>query len=338
MTLPAPLIALALAAAAQAAPPEIADLAQVKQSRPAMGSPFEVTAVHPDPATAEAAVVAAYAEIDRIEALISSWRESSETSAINRNAGQQPVAVSEELYQLIRRAIRVGALTAGAFDISFAALGGLWDFKAAEPRLPDPEAVERALADVNFHDIELNGDRLTVFLPRPGMRIGLGGIGKGYAANRAVAVLREMGASGGLVNAGGDLVAFGQDAEGASWRVAIADPINEGRVFAYLDLTEQAVVTSGDYERFVEIDGKRYAHILDPRTGYPVEGARSVTVICPDGELADALATSVFVLGPEAGLAIIDQLRGIEALVIDEGGKLHFSADLQSKFITNEDS
>jgi len=322
-----PVLALALPVTPPAAG------ATVKETRAAMGSPFEVTAVHADAAVARTAVERAYAEIERIEAFLSSWRETSETSAVNRAAGHGPVRVSQELFNLLRRSLRVSKLTGGAFDPTFAAAGALWDFQAATPRLPEAGALARALELVDYRRVRLDPEAVTVELPRPGMRIGFGGIGKGYAANRAVLVMQETGVAGALVNAGGDVVAYGHQDGGAPWRVGIADPLVAGRIFAYLEVTDQAVVTSGDYERFVVIDGERYAHILDPRTGWPVRGVRSVTVVCPDGELADALATAVFVLGVEEGLRLAEALHGVEALVVDGEGRIHYSSNLKARLL-----
>lgn len=307
-----------------------AGAATVKEARSKMGSDFEVTAVAGDEAVARRAVGAAYEEIERIEALISSWRETSETSRLNDRAGQGPVAVSAELRGLIRRSLKVSRLTGGAFDITFASAGKLWDFKSAAPRLPDPEIVKASVANVDYRLVTVDDEAGTVTLAREGVRIGFGGIGKGYAANRAVRVMKEAGATSGLVNAGGDLLAFGLQEDGSPWTVAIADPLHRDQVFAYLEVTDRAVVTSGDYERFFEIDGVRYAHILDPRTGYPVRGIRSVTILCPDAELADALATATFVLGKKEGLQLLDQLKGVEGLIVDGEGRLHFSANLES--------
>ena len=305
-----------------------------KSTRAKMGSPFSITAVADDEAAARAAVEAAFAEIDRIEERISSWREDSETSALNRNAGRGPMVVSDELFGLIRRSLSVSKLTGGAFDITFAGAGKLWDFRAKPPVLPDSEALKRGLAAVGYQRVKLDAEQRTVELSIPNSRIGFGAIGKGYAANRAAHVMKEMGIRSGLINAGGDLLAFGRQENGELWTIGLADPLNPDTVFARLDLTDQAVVTSGDYERFIEIDGDRYAHILDPRTGWPVRGVLSVTVVCPDGELADALATSVFVLGVKKGLELINRLRGVEALVIDDSGRLHPSESFQTLVVT----
>jgi thiamine biosynthesis lipoprotein len=306
----------------------------VRDARGKMGSQFEITAVHQDAEQAQKAIDAAYAEIDRIEAVISEWRPTSETSAINAAAGDHPVTVSNELFELIRRSLKVSELTGGAFDITWFSVGRLWDMKAAKK--PAAEAIAAALEDTGYRHLVLDPKKHSVFLDRAGTKIGFGAIGKGYAANRAARVLREAGATGGIVNASGDLCAFGKREDGSPWRIGIADPFHKDEAFAYVDLSELAIVTSGDYERYVEIDGKRYSHILDPRTGYPVEELRSVTIICPDAELADALATGVTVLGVERGLALVNRLKNVHAFLVDRDGKLHQSKDLQTLFTPTE--
>lgn len=321
--LPAVLAALAVASPAARA-------ATLKDPRGAMGSKFEITAVHADPEKARAAIDAAYAEIERIEAFLSEWRESSKVSEINRLAGTAPVEVSKELLHLVRRSLKVSALTDGAFDVTFHSVGRLWNFKSKSAPIPTGESIRAALADTGYRHVVLDEARSTVFLDRKGTRVGFGAIGKGYAANRAVFVLKEHGVTGGVVNAGGDLVVFGTQESGRPWRVGIANPLEKNRVFAWLETTEQAVVTSGNYENFIEVDGRRLSHILDPRTGWPVTELRSVTVVCPDGEVADALATGVSVLGVEKGLALVNRLNGVEAMLVDASGKIHFSRGLEA--------
>ena len=301
----------------------------VKEVRKKMGSGFEITVVAQSERAAWSHIEAAYAEIERLEAMISSWRDDSETSAVNRGAGLAPVRVSKDLLNLVRRSIRVSELTGGAFDITFASFGRLWDFSAETPTLPKNDELEAALKKVGYQKVVVDAAAQTVFLTEPGMRIGFGAIGKGFAANRAIELLRVRGASSGVVNAGGDLFAFGVRESGEPWTVAIADPKQRDETFAYLRVSDQAVVTSGDYESFFTIDGERYAHILDPRTGYPVRGLKSVTVVCPDAELADALATSVFVLGPDRGLALVDRLKNVEALLVTASDELLFSRNLR---------
>jgi len=310
--------------------------ATIRDSRPKMGSPFEITVIHRDPHRAREIMEAGFNEIDRLEAMISSWRPDSETSAVNRKAGIEPVPVSRDLFNLIRRSIKVSELTKGAFDLTFAAAGGLWDFESG--RKPDPKELEHALQLVDYRQVRLDPEPMTIYLPKPGMRLGFGAIGKGFAANRAIGMMKGLGAKAALVNAGGDLVATGVREDGRPWEISIADPRRPGHVIARLQITEQAIVTSGDYERFAMIDGQRYAHIIDPRHGNPVSHLASVTIICPDGELADALATAVFVMGPEEGMALVNRLRYIDAILITPQGEILFSRHIESKLLKDEAS
>jgi thiamine biosynthesis lipoprotein len=310
----------------------------VKRVAKCMGSRFEITAVASTDTAANAAIDAAYGEIERIEAMISSWRPDSYTSQVNRMAGQSPVVVPRELLQLVARAQKVSQLTEGAFDITFASYGRLWNFKADPPVLPSEDALAKAKVGVGFQHIELDRDQSSIFLRHPQTRLGFGAIGKGYAANRAVKVLKDSGLSAGLVNAGGDLLAFGVQEDGEPWQIVIANPRSRNQVFARLVIADQAVVTSGDYENYMVIDGKRYGHIINPKTGMPVEEVISATVFCPDAELADALATAVTVMGVERGMALINQLKHIEAVLIDADEEVHASNGIQAMMVTGEES
>lgn len=312
--------------------------ATVADVRTKMGSRFEIKAVHADPEHARRAIDRAWAEIDRIESMISSWQATSETSEVNRQAGKAPVEVSRELFDLVRRALKVSALTGGAFDITFAGVGKLWDFKSIEPQVPDADAIAEAIHHIDWRRVKLDPAARTIFLEDPGARMGFGAIGKGYAANRAAIVLKAEGIESGVINAGGDLLAYGMKEDGAPWDIGVLHPRDRSRLLAHLPLSETAVVTSGDYESYFLIDGKRYAHILDPRTGYPVSELISVTVVCPDAELADALATGLFVLGPEEGMVLVERLDGIEALMVGADGTVHLSTHLRSDHERTEPS
>ncbi|MEL6250388.1 MAG: FAD:protein FMN transferase [Bacteroidota bacterium] len=293
-----------------------------------MGSPFAITVVHEEEQKAWEAIKAAEIEIERVEALISSWKESSQTSAINRAAGKNAVKVDPELFQLISRAQKVSELSAGAFDISYASMDRIWKFDGSMKTLPTEDAISISVAKIDFQKVILDQEQQSVFLQEEGMRIGFGAIGKGYAANRAKKILREMGMTAGMVNAGGDLIAWGREEDGSLWKIAVADPTKEKKVLAWLEVDDKAVVTSGDYERYVILEGKRYAHIIDPRTGWPVQGLKSVSIICPDAEIADALATTVFVLGKEKGLELVEKLRGIECIIITDENEIVTSSKL----------
>lgn len=294
-----------------------------------MGSRFEVVVVDRNDLAAQRHIQAAIAEIKRIEQLISSWDKNSQTSAINRQAGIKPVMVDTELIQLIERSNRVSKLTQGAFDISFGSIDkSIWHFDGSLKKLPDAATAKKAVRLIDFRNIVIDKVNSTVWLKNKGMRIGFGAIGKGYAAEKAKALLQKRGVKNGIINAGGDLAAWGNQPNGKPWTIGIANPNFKNQAFARLAVKNQAVVTSGNYEKFVIIDGKKYTHIIDPRTGYPVTGLKSVTIICPNAELADALATSVFVLGKEVGLDLVNQLNGVEAILVDDAQKVHYSKNI----------
>ena len=295
-----------------------------------MGSRFDITVVGGSEAWANEKIDLAIAEIRRIEALISTWQEHSEASRINQEAGIQPVKVSEELFQLIERSVKVSDLTNGAFDITFGGLDKkIWRFDGSLTTLPDSAIAAQSIRLINYRNIILDKGEMTVFLKEQGMRIGFGAIGKGYAAEKVKGLLQREGVSAGIVNAGGDLTAWGTQANGHSWTVGIADPGAQDRAFSWLTIDNQAVVTSGNYEKYAIIDGKKYSHIVDPRTGYPVSGLQSVTILCPNAELADALATAVYVMGANDGLELINQLNGIECIIVDEQGALITSGGVE---------
>ena len=295
-----------------------------------MGSRFVISVVGSDQELADEQIDAAIAEIQRIEHLISSWDETSQTSEINRQAGIQPVKVDAELLGLIKRARKVSELTQGAFDITFGSIDEkIWHFDGTMTALPDSNLARQAVRLINYRNIILDEEAQTVFLKEKGMRIGFGAIGKGYAAEKAKALLQQAGVADGIVNAGGDLAVWGHQPDGSPWTIGIANPDSKLEAFSYLEVSNTAVVTSGNYEKYVEIGGKRYTHIIDPRTGYPVSGLKSVTIICPNAELADALATSVFVLGKDVGLDLINQLQGIHCILVDDAGAISTSKQIE---------
>lgn len=303
-----------------------------------MGTAFEVTVVldEGEATRSEELIDQAVAEIRRIENLLSSWLDSSQTSRINRSAGVTPVRVDRELFDLIERSKKVSQLSEGAFDISFASIDRVWRFDGSMQRMPEKEEVLRSVEKIDYRKIILNPGDTSVFLPEEGMKIGFGAIGKGYAANQACRLLRAAGVQSGVINASGDLLAWGEAPEGGPWKIGIADPVDPGSILAWFRISDMAVVTSGNYESYVEFDGVRYSHIIDPRTGWPVKGLESVTVVCPDAEIADALATAIFVLGREIGLDLVNQLKGVECLMIDEKGKIWTSDLLQLNYEGDE--
>lgn len=293
-----------------------------------MGSRFDLTVVAENETQGNNHIDSTITEIKRIERLISSWDADSQTSMINKNAGIAPVKVDSELFELIQRAIKISKLTQGAFDISYASMDRIWKFDGSMTAMPDHEMVKKSIQKVGFEHIHLNAENSTVFLKNKGMRIGFGAIGKGYAADKAKSLLISLGVKSGIINASGDLNAWGTQPDGQDWMVAIVNPLNKEKVFSWLPINNQAVVTSGNYEKFIELDGQRYSHIIDPRTGYPSQGILSATIFTENAELADALATSVFVMGVETSLDFINQLKGVECILIDADNNIKTSQNV----------
>lgn len=300
-----------------------------KRAQILMGTMVEITAVAPTEAIAQGALSTGFHEIRRLEELLSTWIETSELSRVNQAAGQAPVPVGAETFELLSRALQVADYTEGGFNIAIGPVVQLWKVTESS-RIPSAIELEIARQFIDYHLIRLDPNRRTVFLEKPGMRIDVGGIGKGYAAERAAAAMRGIGATGGLVALSGDFRVFGRRADGTTWPVGIQHPRAPGKILASLESTEEAVSTSGDYERFFIKDGVRYHHILDPRTLHPARLCQSVTIVGPDATLADALATGVFVMGPVRGLALVERL-GLGAVIVDAGGKVTVSARLRER-------
>ncbi len=299
-----------------------------------MGSRFEISVVATDSLIATKHIQTAIAEISRIEKIISSWDTASETSAINRNAGIKPVRISKELYDLIVRSVAISRLTDGAFDISYASMDKIWKFDGSMKTMPSQEKIKASVVKVGYKNIILDKEKQTVFLKLKGMKIGFGAIGKGYAADKAKALLQSEGVRAGIINASGDMNTWGKQPNGEDWKVAITNPLNKNTAFALLPISNKAVVTSGNYEKYVLLDGKQYSHIIDPRTGYPSSGIISVSVFALSAELADALATSIFVMGVEVGINRINQIPNVDCIIIDAKGNIHTSEHIQIN--TNE--
>lgn len=294
-----------------------------------MGSDFEITVVENNISNANYFIDLAIKEISRIESLISSWDKNSQTSLINNSAGIRPVQVDKELFELISRSIKISALTQGAFDISYAPMDKLWYFDKEMEKLPTAQQIAQSVSKVGYENIIINEKKRTVFLNKKGMKIGFGAIGKGYAADKAKDILIQNDVKSGIINASGDLTAWGQKPSGDDWMVAVVNPLNKNKVFSWLPIKNSSIVTSGNYEKFITVDGKSYSHIIDPRTGYPSEGILSVTIISQNAELADALATSVFVLGTDIGIDMINQLKNVECIIINSDNKIIKSNNIQ---------
>lgn len=293
-----------------------------------MGSRFDITVVAENQLEGDIYLEMAIMEISRIEKLISSWDPNSQTSAINKNAGIKEVPVDKELFDLIERALKISKLTDGAFDISYASMDKIWKFDGTMTEKPSEEEIKRSVEKIGFKNILLNKEKSSVFLTKQGMKIGFGAIGKGYAADKTKAILMEKGVKAGIINASGDMNTWGKQPDGKSWMVAITNPLNKEKAFSWLPIDNSAIVTSGNYEKYVSFGNVRYSHIIDPRTGYPTTGIISATVLSPSAEIADALATAVFVMGVDVGLDFINQLDGVECILVDENNKLHTSKNI----------
>ena len=291
-----------------------------------MGTGMRVELWSEDEAEARAAIASVWREMRRIDRLMSTYKQDSEISAVNRDAAKRPVAVGAELLGLIAESLELSRLTDGAFDITYASVGYLYDYRAG--RRPTDAEIDAALPAVDWRHVRIDENARTIFFAAPGVRIDLGGIAKGYAVERAAALLRARGIEHAIVTAGGDSRIVG-DRRGKPWIVGIRDPRASGRMVARLPLVDEAISTSGDYERFFEADGVRFHHIIAPASGRPASQVRSATVIGPNATRTDGLSTSVFVLGPERGLALIDSLPDVEAVIVDAHGRLHYSSGLK---------
>lgn len=297
-----------------------------------MGNRFEFTVIAADKQSGEQAIDQAIEEVKRIEEILSTFRDSSQANKINRFAGIKPVKVDEEVLMLIERSNKISALTDGAFDITYGSLDkSFWNFDLNMTALPDKETALKTIGLINYRDLIINKAESTVMLKKKGMRIGFGGIGKGYAADRAKQILQGLGIKSGIVNAAGDLVTWGRQLNGAPWTIGIADPDQSDRPFSSLNISNMAIATSGNYEKYVMINGKRYSHTIDPKTGFPVSGIKSVSIICPSAELADALATPVIVMGVRVGLNLINQLNQVGCVIIDDLDKVYTSKNINVK-------
>jgi thiamine biosynthesis lipoprotein len=296
-----------------------------------LGSPFEIMVVAKDTVQGNVYINMAVGEVSRIENEISDWIPTTPISEVSRNAGIKPVKVPIEVFELVERAIKVSQITSGAFDISYASMDKIWKFDGSMKEMPTPEAIKKSVEKIGYKNIILNKKEQTIFLKTEGMKLGLGGIGQGYIADKIKALLLSKGCSSGLVNVSGDIFAWGRQPDGKPWTVGIVNPMNKNKIIATFPLENSAVETSGSYEKFVVFDGKRYSHIIDPRTGYPAMGVVSVSVFAKQTEIADALATGIFVLGVDVGLDLVNQLKGIECIIVDDKGKVFASKGIDIK-------
>jgi thiamine biosynthesis lipoprotein len=300
-----------------------------KEEAHLMGNHFELSVVSDNQDWAHDCIKSGINEIQRIEKKLTTFSSDSETAKINEMAGISAVRVSLETIELIERSIKISQITQGAFDITYGSIDKkLWNFDDKMKALPDKETAKKMVRLINYRNILIDKKESTVFLKEKGMRIGFGGIGKGYAAEMAKKVMRSMGTTSGIVNASGDLTTWGTQPNGKPWTIGIANPNAAHQVFSYLTLTDMAVATSGNYEKYIMIGGKKYSHTIHPKTGLPVTGIKSVTIITPNAEVADAMATPVTIMGIEAGLDMINQINSIEAIIIDDDNRMYKSKNI----------
>lgn len=287
-----------------------------------MGSKFKITLVDKDSISTEKNINKAIDEIIRIEKLISDWKPDSQVSQVNQNAGIKPIKVDKEVFELTKRAIYFSEITNGGFDISFAAMDKIWKFDGSMEILPTQEEINKAIAKIGYQNIVLDEENSTIFLKLSGMKIGFGSIGKGYAAQKTRNFMQNLGIKAGIIDASGDMTTWGNQPDNSLWKIGVINPFKRYKTADILTMKNGAVTTSGDYEKFILIDGKRYSHIINPKTGYPVTGLTSVTVIGPDAEMCNGYSTSIMVLGKEKGLELIHQNPDYGAMLITDSGKI----------------
>ena len=324
------LLAAALLHSSGARAAESHDGVLVKRTQMHMGTLVTITAVAPTRKGADGAIDAGFAEIRRLEQLLSTWITDSELSRVNANAGRAPVRVSPDTLSLLQRSVEIARMTEGAFNIAIGPATEAWGFGKAERIPTDAELLAlRPLTDLS--QLTLDASTRMVFLGRAGMRLDVGGIGKGFAADRAADVMQRAGATGGVVALSGDIKAFGRMPDGKPFLLGIQHPRQAGALLARVALQDEAISTAGDYERFFDRDGVRYHHILDPRTLQPARGCQSVTVIAREGVMADGLDTGIFVMGADRGMDLIERLPDVEGVIVDANGRVLVSSGLKGR-------
>jgi FAD:protein FMN transferase len=331
--LAAAILVLTATACQRPAPPPSARL--VDRAHTTMGTELQVSVWTTDEARAETATSAVFREFDRLDAMMSVWKDGSDIVRLNAAAGDGAVPVSAETREVLHIAHQISEQTDGRFDVTFAALSGLWkfDYQDRDNSVPDPGEIAKRLPLINYRDLVVDDGAGTAALRRRGMRVNLGGIGKGDAVDRAVDIMRRSGLRDFMIQAGGDMYVSGRR-DDRPWRLGIRDPRGpEDRVFATLDLTDGTFSTSGDYERFFMKDGRRYHHIIDLGTGEPARLCRSVTLVTERAVVADALAKGVFILGPDAGMALIERTPGVEGVIVSAKNEVSISSGLRDRLI-----
>ena len=296
-----------------------------------MGCSFELGIIEKDKQKAYALLDEGADEIRRIENLLSEFKPESLVSSVNRNAGIRAIKINQELFRLLDRSLKISKLSRGYFDITIGPLKKLYTFSKDRFNFPDKKIISEALKRTGFQKVILNEKASSVFLSEKNMEISFAANGKGYAADAVKKLWQKKGVQAGYINASGDLTAFGRNAKGDAWKIGIANPDNRMQILFYVPLINASVATSGDYEQYFIADGKRYSHTLNPMTGMPLQGIKSVSVFSPSAELSDALATAIYVMGINKGLSFTDQLINTYAIIIDEKNKIHFSKNLVYK-------
>lgn len=302
----------------------------LKRAQMQMGTIVQITAVAPTEAAAQQAVTAGFQEIRRLEGLLSTWIPTSELSRVNEAAGREPVKVGPETMLILKRSIEMAGLTEGGFNIAIGPAVDVWKV-TEETRIPDEAELARLKPLIDLSQVRLDERTGTAHLAKPGMRVDVGGIGKGFAADRAVVVMQATGAMAGVVALSGDIKTFGKMPDGSPFLFGIQHPRKEGAILARVELQDEAISTAGDYERFFIRDGVRYHHILDPATLQPARGCQSVTIIAREGMVADGLDTGIFVMGPDRGMELVERLPGVEAVIVDSHGEVRVSSGLKDR-------
>jgi thiamine biosynthesis lipoprotein len=298
-----------------------------------MGSQLHLSLWTMDPTAATSAFDTIALEFRRLEDLMSNWRDGSDIQKLNSAAGDHPVRVAPEIRELLRTANQVSEWTNGKFDVTFGVMSGLWkfDYQNEDATIPDPTEVARRRKLINYRDLKIDEQQGTAFLVRPGMVANLGGIGKGYAVDRARDILQAAGFQNFMIQFGGDMYVAGSAGD-RPWRLGIQDPRGtDNHIFASIELSDSTFSTSGDYERFFIKDGRRYHHIIDPATGEPSIGCRSVTIVAKSATIADGLSTGVFIMGPEAGMALIEKLPDVEGVIVSSKNDVRVSSGLKKR-------
>jgi thiamine biosynthesis lipoprotein len=302
-----------------------------KRNTMLMGGRFDITIVAKDSLTAEQNIDEVIAEISRIEYLISDWKPTTQISEVNQNAGIRPIKVDKEVFELTQRALDFSEITNGGFDISFAAMDRIWKFDGSMTEMPSAEAIKKSVEKVGYKNIVLDTVNSTIFLKLKGMKIGFGALGEGYATNKCKEIMIAKGIQAGIVNGTGDMSTWGKQPNGKPWNIGITNPFHPEDILGVIPLNQGAVTTSGSYEKFVVFDGKRYSHIINPSTGYPVTGLCSVTVLGPNAETANGLSTSLMILGKTAGLLLLEKFPDYSCLMITDDGKVVKSKNFKIK-------